>query len=56
MEEFRVITKKGIDIAEIDYDLQRDTSGDAGVDSNVFPTRTVDVSHAKATNLSLIHI
>ena len=50
MEEFRVITKKGIDIAEIDYDLQRDTSGDAGVDSNVFPTRTVDVSHAKATN------
>ena len=50
MEEFRVITKKGIDIAEIDYDLQRDTSSDAGVDSNVFPDRTCDVSHAKATN------
>ena len=50
MEEFRVITKKGIDIAEIDHDLQRDTSSDAGVDSNVFPDRTCDVSHAKATN------
>ena len=37
MEEFRVITKKGIDIAEIDYDLQRDTSGDAGVDSKCIP-------------------
>ena len=49
-EEFRVITNKGIDVAEIDYDLQRDTSSDAGVDSNVFPDRTCDVSHAKATN------
>ena len=49
-EEYRVITNKGIDVAEIDYDLQRDTSSDAGVDSDVFPDRTCDVSHAKATN------
>lgn len=49
-EEYRVITNKGIDVAEIDYDLQRDTSSDAGVDSNVFPDRTCDVSHAKSTN------
>ena len=49
MEEFRVITK-GIDIAEIDYDLQRDTSSDAGVDPKCFSDRTCDVLHAKATN------
>ena len=35
MEEFRVITKKGTDIAEIDQLLQKDTSGDASVDNNV---------------------
>ena len=50
MEEFRVITNKGIDIAEIDQLLQKDTAGDSNVDSNIIPDRTCDVSHAKATN------
>ena len=50
MEEFRVITKKGTDIAEIDQLLQKDTSGDASVDNNVIPGRTCDVVHAKSTN------
>ena len=50
MEEFRVITNKGTDIAEIDQLLQKDTSGDSTVDSNIIPDRTCDVSHAKATN------
>jgi hypothetical protein len=49
-EEYRVITNKGTDVAEIDQLLQRDTSSDAGVDSNIIPDRTCDVSHAKATN------
>lgn len=50
MEEFRVITNKGIDIAEIDQLLQKDTTDDSSVDSNIIPDRTCDVSHAKATN------
>ena len=49
-EEYRVITNKGTDIAEIDQLLQKDTSGDSSVDSNIIPDRTCDVSHAKATN------
>ena len=49
-EEYRVITNKGTDIAEIDQLLQKDTSGDSNVDSNIIPDRTCDVSHAKATN------
>ena len=50
MEEFRVITNKGIDVAEIDQLLQKDTSGDSTVDSIIIPDRTCEVSHAKATN------
>jgi hypothetical protein len=49
-EEFRVITNKGTDVAEIDQLLQKDTAGDSSVDSNIIPDRTCDVSHAKATN------
>ena len=48
-KEYKVITKKGIDIAEIEAELERDTTSDATVSANV-PDRTVDVAYAKKAN------
>ena len=53
-KEYLVISKKGIDIAEIEHDLERDTSTDDSVSTNV-PTRTVDVVYAKKANDRITH-
>ena len=53
-KEYKVITKKGIDIAEIEAELERDTTSDAAVSANV-PNRTVDVAYAKKANDRITH-
>jgi hypothetical protein len=53
-KEYIVVTKKGIDVAEIEQELGRDTSSDASVSANV-PGRTVDVAYAKKHNNRMTH-
>ena len=53
-KEYKVITKKGIDIAEIEAELERDTTSDAAVSANV-PNRTGDVAYAKKANDRITH-
>ncbi|MAV94259.1 MAG: hypothetical protein CMA31_01055 [Euryarchaeota archaeon] len=53
-KEYIVITKKGIDIAEVEAELERDTSADDSASTNV-PTRTVDVAYAKKANNRITH-
>ena len=48
-KEYIVVTVKGVDVAEIDSQLQRDTSGDGAV-PNTIPGRTVDVVYVPAYN------
>ena len=53
-KEYIVVTVKGVDVAEIDSQLQRDTSGDGAV-PNTIPGRTVDVVNARAYNNRMTH-
>ena len=53
-KEYRVVTKKGIDIAQVEVDLERNTTSDAAVSAHV-PTRTVDVAYAKKANNRITH-
>lgn len=53
-KEYIVVTVKGVDVAEIDSQLQRDTSGDGAV-PNTIPDRTVDVVNARAYNNRMTH-
>ena len=53
-KEYKVITKKGIDIAQVEVDLERNTTSDAAVSAHV-PTRTVDVAYAKKANNRITH-
>jgi hypothetical protein len=55
MAEYIVVTQKGIDVANLDYDLQRDTSLDDGVDNSVVPGRSVDVVDARPANNRMTH-
>ena len=53
-KEYLVVTKKGIDIAEIEQDLERDTTSDGSVSDSI-PGRTVDVKYAKKANDRITH-
>ena len=53
-KEYIVVTVKGVDVAEIDSQLQRDTSSDGAV-PNTIPDRTVDVVNARAYNNRMTH-
>ena len=49
-----VVTKKGINIDEVEAELERDTDGDASASAHV-PGRTVDVAYAKKFNNRITH-
>ncbi len=53
-KEYIVVTKKGINIADVEAELERDTDGDATASANV-PNRTVDVAYAKKANNRITH-
>ena len=53
-KEYKVVTKKGIDIAEIEKDLERDTTSDGSVSDSI-PGRTVDVKSARKSNDRITH-
>jgi hypothetical protein len=49
-----VVTKKGINIDEVEAELERDTDGDASASAHV-PDRTVDVAYARKFNNRITH-
>ena len=53
-KEYIVVTVKGVDVAELDADLQRDTSMDDSV-SDAIPDRSVDVVDARQFNNRMTH-
>ena len=53
-KEYKVITIKGVDVAEIEQELERDTTSDATASANV-PNRTVDVHTARKHNNRITH-
>ena len=55
MAEYIVVTEKGIDVAVVDNDLQRDTSTDDSVNSSLVPDRIVPVVNARPANNRMTH-
>lgn len=55
MAEYIVVTEKGIDVAVVDNDLQRDTSTDDSVNSSIVPDRSVPVINARPANNRMTH-
>jgi hypothetical protein len=54
-KEYRVISKEGIDIAELEFELERDTTNDTSDSTTHIPNRIVDVLHAKKFNNRITH-
>jgi len=54
-KEYRVISEEGIDIAELEFELERDTTSDTSDSTTYIPNRIVDVLHAKKFNNRITH-
>jgi len=50
LRKYAVISEEGIDIAELELELERDTTNDTSDSTIHIPNRIVDVAHAKKAN------
>jgi subtilisin family serine protease len=50
LRRYVVISEEGIDIAELEFELERDTTNDTSDSTAYIPNRIADVAHAKKAN------